>query len=108
MKHAAIIVLEALMEGQELEIEFPPDLKLLVAIVETDDAGHKLCHIMRRIDTKRPDEEPEKVYMRLDVSVNQLLTYADTLSDDELFIIASNTSLSRMSKERAAARKKGE
>ncbi len=102
MKRASVILLEALFAGQEIEMQLSKDLKLTFAIVETEDKGWQLCHIMYRYNTETPLEtqEPEKQYMIADLSVNQLLRYAETLSDEDLFIISSNTAMRKMSKDR--------
>ena len=101
MKRASTILLDALFAGQELEFQLSPDLKLTFAIVETEDKGWQLCHIMYRMDTQKPEGEWEKEYFVSDLSVNQLLRYSCTLSDEQLFIISSQTAMMKMGKERA-------
>ena len=100
MNHPAQILLSALFVGQELEFQLSPDIKLTFAIVETEDKGWQLCYIMHRMDTQKPEEKWEKEYYISDLSVNQLLRYSCTLSDEQLFLISSRTAMIKMGKER--------
>lgn len=80
MNHPAVIILNALLNGQEIKTN-----NMTYVMSNDDQFGVKVI-----------DESGEECVMITDYSINWLLKFANSLTPDEITLIAANTAFNKV------------
>jgi len=89
LREKSIIVLEALFQGQEIELEITPKIKHRITM---DNDELKIIALQVSKDSQ------EEVLLGCQLEVNEFIKICNKLSDEEISIIAANIALNKSRK----------
>lgn len=93
LREKSIIVLEALFNGQELEVEISVGIKHKIALIDNS---------LKIIALKSGDSlnNFEEVYLSCDLSINSFIDMCNKIPDKDVAIICANLALNKINKKR--------
>ena len=93
LREKSIIVLEALFNGQELEVEISVGIKHKIALIDNS---------LKIIALKSDDSlnNFEEVYLSCDLSINSFIDMCNKIPDKDVAIICANLALNKINKKR--------
>jgi hypothetical protein len=93
LREKTLIFLEGLFAGQEIEVEMCKGIKHKITLIE-----NSLVIVALKTNSENK-EIIEKVYLTSDISLNQFIDICNTMSDNNISIIAGNTTLIKTNKQ---------
>ncbi len=97
-REKSVIVLEGLFQGQEIALQILPNEKLTVGLSEDNRLYFNGVRVSNGTNY-------ETVPLLLDMSVNEFIKVCNKLTDDEVAIIAANTTLTKTNKQKRKDKK---